>query len=187
MVVTEGSVELANATGRSAVLATGQEGLIDADRLLTADEVRLVREAFAGYASGFVSIDVLLTWGTTRFSSVVVRHDPRAEGVSGYGVKKLLTHALNMLTGYSAKPLQVASFTGFAFTVFGLFVLVYVLVLYVINGGSVPGFPFLASVVAIFSGAQLFALGIIGEYLARIHFRMMDRPSYAVRNHIGGA
>ena len=44
-----------------------------------------------------------------------------------------------------------------------------------------PGFPFLASVIAIFSGAQLFALGIIGEYLARMHFRMMDRPTYVIR------
>jgi len=59
-------------------------------------------------------------------------------------------------------------------------VLCYVVGRYLIQGGSVPGFPFLASVIAIFSGAQLFALGIIGEYLARMHFRMMDRPSYAV-------
>ena len=51
---------------------------------------------------------------------------------------------------------------------------------YLIHGTTVPGFSFLASVVAIFSGAQLFALGIIGEYLARMHFRMMERPTYAV-------
>ena len=140
-----------------------------------------LREAFTGYSGQFVSIDVLLTWGTTRFASVEVRHDPRAEGVSGYTVGKLLTHALNMLTGYSAKPLQVASLTGFAFTLFGMGVLAYVIVSYAIEGGSVPGFPFLASVIAIFSGAQLFALGIMGEYLARIHFRTMSRPTYAVR------
>jgi len=140
-----------------------------------------LRDAFAGYSGQFVSIDVLLTWGTTRFASVEVRHDARAEGVSGYTVGKLLTHALNMLTGYSAKPLQVASLTGFAFTLFGMGVLVYVLVSYATSGGSVPGFPFLASVIAIFSGAQLFALGIMGEYLARIHFRTMSRPTYAVR------
>ena len=48
-----------------------------------------------------------------------------------------------------------------------------------------PGFPFLASVIAIFSGAQLFALGIIGEYLARMHFRFMERPTYAVRSDAG--
>ena len=36
--------------------------------------------------------------------------------------------------------------------------------------------------IAIFSGAQLFALGVIGEYLARMHFRTMNRPAYAIRN-----
>jgi undecaprenyl-phosphate 4-deoxy-4-formamido-L-arabinose transferase len=52
---------------------------------------------------------------------------------------------------------------------------------YLVLGSVVPGFPFLASVIAIFSGAQLFALGIIGEYLARVHFRTMNRPPYCVR------
>ena len=51
---------------------------------------------------------------------------------------------------------------------------------YVFFGSSVAGFPFLASIIAIFSGAQLFALGIMGEYLARIHFRTMNRPAYTV-------
>jgi undecaprenyl-phosphate 4-deoxy-4-formamido-L-arabinose transferase len=140
-----------------------------------------VREAFAAYAGGHVSLDVLLSWGTTRFGSVLVRHDPRREGQSGYTFFKLLAHALNMLTGFSARPLQIASLTGLAFTLFGFAILVYVLARYLIEGGSVPGFPFLASVIALFSGAQMFALGIIGEYLARIHFRTMSRPAYAVR------
>jgi undecaprenyl-phosphate 4-deoxy-4-formamido-L-arabinose transferase len=48
-------------------------------------------------------------------------------------------------------------------------------------GYSVAGFPFLASIIAIFSGVQLFALGIIGEYLARMYFRTMDRPTYVIR------
>jgi hypothetical protein len=52
----------------------------------------------------------------------------------------------------------------------------------VIHGESVAGFPFLASVLSIFSGAQMFAIGIIGEYLARMHFRLMDRPTYVIRS-----
>jgi glycosyltransferase involved in cell wall biosynthesis len=140
-----------------------------------------LRNAFANYQGPFVSIDVLLTWGTTRFTAVPVRHDPRTVGASNYTFRKLVTHALNMMTGFSTWPLQVASLVGFAFTLFGLGVLTYVLGRYFIQGGSVPGFPFLASMVAIFSGAQLFALGIIGEYLARMHFRMMDRPTYTIR------
>lgn len=142
-----------------------------------------VRDAFAGFGGPFVSIDVLLTWGSTRFTSVRVRHEPRLAGSSNYTFRKLLTHALNMVTGFSTLPLQIASFIGFLFTLFGLGVLALVLATLVINGGStVPGFAFLASIIAIFSGAQLFALGIIGEYLARIHFRTMDRPTYVVRD-----
>jgi undecaprenyl-phosphate 4-deoxy-4-formamido-L-arabinose transferase len=45
----------------------------------------------------------------------------------------------------------------------------------------VPGFAFLASSISIFAGAQLFALGIIGEYLARMHFRIMEKPCYVVK------
>jgi glycosyltransferase involved in cell wall biosynthesis len=141
-----------------------------------------LREAFAAYRGPYVSIDVLLTWGTTRFSHVRVRHEPRLAGQSNYTFRTLVTHALNMMTGFSTLPLQIASLIGFAFTLFGFGILVLVLATYVSNGGSsVPGFAFLASIIAIFSGAQLFALGVIGEYLARMHFRTMDRPTYLVQ------
>jgi undecaprenyl-phosphate 4-deoxy-4-formamido-L-arabinose transferase len=52
---------------------------------------------------------------------------------------------------------------------------------YLILGYSIPGFPFLASVVSIFSGATLFALGIMGEYLARIYTHSMGQPPYVIR------
>ena len=144
-----------------------------------------VANAFSHFQNPFVSIDVLLTWGTTRFASVRVRHAPRHAGTSNYTFAKLATHALNMVTGFSTWPLRLASLIGFSFTLFGVGVLIYVVGRYIIQGGSVPGFSFLASVIAIFSGAQLFALGIVGEYLARTHARMMERPTYVVRQHTG--
>lgn len=144
-----------------------------------------MRDAFASFQGPFVSIDVLLTWGTTRFAAIPVRHEPRRIGQSQYTLRKLVTHAFNMITGFSTLPLQMASVIGFVFTLFGMGVLAYVIGRYLIMGYSVPGFPFLASIIALFSGAQLFALGIIGEYLARMHFRMMDRPSYAIRSAVG--
>jgi len=144
-----------------------------------------LRNAFGDYRSPFLSIDVLLTWGTTRFTFVDVKHDARTIGVSNYTFGKLVTHALNMVTGFSTLPLQMASLIGFGFTLFGMVVLAYVLGRFALEGGStVQGFPFLASVIAIFSGAQLFALGIIGEYLSRLHFRMMEKPTYAVQEHL---
>lgn len=143
-----------------------------------------LREAFANFESPLVSIDVLLTWGTSRFTFIKVKHNPRPVGESNYSFVKLLTHTLNMVTGFSTIPLKLASWTGFAFTIFGLIILVYVITRYLIEGGSVPGFPFLASIIAIFSGAQLFALGIIGEYMARMHYRSVGKPPYMIRNVI---
>jgi undecaprenyl-phosphate 4-deoxy-4-formamido-L-arabinose transferase len=139
-----------------------------------------LRDAFAAYHSPFVNIDVLLTWSSTRFAAVRVRHDIRKIGKSNYNFAKLTRHALNMMTGFSVIPLQLGSIIGFGFTLFGILVLLYVLGRYLISGSSIAGFPFLASIIAIFSGAQLFALGIMGEYLARIHFRTMEKPTYAI-------
>ncbi len=141
-----------------------------------------VREAFADFNNPYVSIDVLLSWGTTRFGSVPVRHEDRASGASNYTLSKLFSLAFNIITGYSVLPLRLASLLGMFFTLFGLGVFCYILGRYFIEGGSVPGFPFLGSVIAIFFGALFFVIGIIGEYLARIHFRTMEKPPYVVRS-----
>ena len=144
-----------------------------------------LRDAFSHYRGFFVSIDVLLTWATTRFSSVTVRNDPRSIGFSNYTVRKLIVHALNMMTGFSTLPLEFASVVGFAFMLFGAGALVWVLARWLIFGSVVPGFAFLGSMIAIFSGVQMFALGVIGEYLARMHTRLTDRPSYVIREALG--
>jgi undecaprenyl-phosphate 4-deoxy-4-formamido-L-arabinose transferase len=140
-----------------------------------------LRGAFADFRGPYVSIDVLLTWATSKFTAVEVRHDAREQGASNYTMGKLVSHALNMITGFSVIPLRVASVIGFVFMLLGAGILVYVIYYKLTRGIPVQGYASLASMIAIFSGAQLFSLGIIGEYMARMHFRMMDRPSYAVR------
>ena len=144
-----------------------------------------VASAFNHYEGSFVSIDVLLTWGTNRFAATPVRHEPRSQGPSGYTFRKLVTHAMNMMTGFSTKPLQIASLIGFSSPCSDSACFSMCCIRYLLQGTPVPGFPFLASIVALFSGAQLFALGIIGEYLARMHFRSMQKPPYVVRMDAG--
>lgn len=146
-----------------------------------------LRDAFAEYRSPFVSIDGLLSWGARHFGAVSVRHDSRRLGRSNYNLRKLFQHAANLTTGFSTAPLQLASLLGFAATLFGLFVLAVVVARYLFaGGGTVPGFSFLASIITIFAGAQLFSLGIIGEYLARMYFRTLDKPVYLVQEERGG-
>jgi len=140
-----------------------------------------LREGFRDYQCDFISIDVLLSWVTNRFQFVLVEHQSRKEGKSNYSPWKLYRHALNMLTGFTTLPLQLATAIGLIFTAFGGCIFAYVLFNYFWSGNRVPGFAFLASIVAIFSGATLFSIGILGEYLARMYSRTIQRPPYSVR------
>jgi undecaprenyl-phosphate 4-deoxy-4-formamido-L-arabinose transferase len=137
-----------------------------------------LRNAFSNFQSPTLIIDVLLSWGTTRFTSVPV-NITQAER-SNYNFWSLAKAALLILTGYSTMPLRLASFIGFFMTLFGFGIFIYVVITY-FAAGSLPGFPFLASVIAIFNGAQMFTLGIFGEYLARMFDRSMDRPPYIIQ------
>ena len=139
-----------------------------------------LRDAFTEYRGPHVSIDVLLSWATTSFAHIPVEFQERTEGRSNYTFRKLAMHGFNMLTGFSTWPLRLASFTGFFSTVVGLGMLVYVVGRTLIEGGAPQGFPFLASIIIIFGGTQLFTLGIIGEYIARVHLCTMHSPLYAV-------
>jgi undecaprenyl-phosphate 4-deoxy-4-formamido-L-arabinose transferase len=138
-----------------------------------------LRKSFDQYSAPDVLVDVLLSWGTSRFASVTVDEAPRRVGKSNYNLFKLIRVSLLVLTSYTTIPLRFASILGFLFTLFGIGVFIYVLTIYFALG-SIPGFPFLASTVTIFSGVQLFALGIIGEYLARVFERTGGRPTYTI-------
>jgi undecaprenyl-phosphate 4-deoxy-4-formamido-L-arabinose transferase len=144
-----------------------------------------IRDAFASDLGTNVSLDALLTWGASRFGSVAVRHDPRMTGASNYTYRRLMRFAVDTTTGYSTAPLQFASILGLATAFLGFLSLLWVVIYPLVIGRSVEGFPFLASTIAIFSGVQLLTLGIIGEYLSRMHFRVMRKPTYVISQVAG--
>lgn len=143
-----------------------------------------LRDAFAGEVGPSVSLDALLAWGTSRFGHVEVAHRPRENGRSGYTFRRLVRFAVDTATGYSTRPLQVATTVGLLTAAFGLGVLAWVVANALTGTREVPGFAFLASTITIFAGVQLITLGIMGEYLARMHFRLMRKPTYVVRERI---
>ena len=87
------------------------------------------------------------------------------KGTSGYTFRKLVTHFMKYDDRLRYCAVAVRQYHWLLFMLFGVGILIHVLPRYFLTGSGVPGFPFLASIIAIFSGAQLFALGIIGEYL----------------------
>ncbi len=170
-------------TKKAFSLATGNKNIkdISAFRIFRTK----LRMAFADFRSPNLQVDVLLSWATRKFTTTTVRHEERMIGVSNYTFTKLVNHTMLLLTGYSTAPLRLASFVGFMFTILGGLILCYAVGRYLV-GESIPGFPFLAATISIFSGIQLFILGIIGEYLARMFNRSLDRPTYVAQDQIGG-
>jgi undecaprenyl-phosphate 4-deoxy-4-formamido-L-arabinose transferase len=144
-----------------------------------------LRDGFAENLGPGVSIDAMLNWSTTRFTNVEVEHRSRESGTSNYNFWKLLRFMFDTATGYSTAPLRAATGLGLVTVLLSIGVLVWVVGRPLVTGDAVPGFPFLAATIAIFSGTQLIVLGVLGQYLGRMHFRVMNKPSYTIADRIG--
>lgn len=140
-----------------------------------------LRKAFDQYHGPVGSIDALLSWGTARVVFVEVEHRPRGNGRSRYTLRSLSGLALDFATSFSVRPLQVASLLGLLLTISGAGAAAYFLVRTVSQGTHVPLVAWQSTAVAVLSGVQLLALGMMGEYVSRMHMRVMARPSYVIQ------
>jgi glycosyltransferase involved in cell wall biosynthesis len=134
------------------------------------------------YDLNFTYLDGLLAWCTSRIAGVEVEHHARAQGSSGYSLGKLLGLALNLYTNFSLIPLQIVSGLGFVTAASGFLVGIYYLIQFFASSIAVPGFASTIIAILILGGAQLLALGVIGEYLGRLHLNVNRKPQYVIRH-----
>lgn len=174
---------LRNLASRSVKLAMSRGMQIEGARDISAFRAfhTYLRDAFAGIGGPHVALDVALSWATNRAVAVPVRMEPRTIGRSGYSARTLVAHALNMVLGYSTAPLRLVIYLGLVCAAFGVALLAVILYKYFAGTTTVAGFTTISSLVAIFSGAQMLAIGVLGEYIGRIHGAQTGRPSYVVR------
>jgi len=134
------------------------------------------------YDLNYTYLDGLLAWNTDRIASVEVEHRPRSEGRSGYSLARLIHLALNLFTNFSYLPLQVVSLLGFVVAAFGLGMGGYYVIRYLAGTITVPGYASIIVAILVLGGLQMLALGIIGEYLGRVHLNINRKPQYVIRN-----
>lgn len=134
------------------------------------------------YDLNFTYLDGLLAWCTSRIAGVEVEHHARARGNSGYSLGKLLGLALNLYTNFSLIPLQIVGGLGFVTAASGFLVGIYYLFQFLASNIAVPGFASTIIAILILGGAQLLALGVIGEYLGRLHLNVNRKPQYVIRH-----
>jgi undecaprenyl-phosphate 4-deoxy-4-formamido-L-arabinose transferase len=134
------------------------------------------------YDLNFTYLDGLLAWCTRRIDGIEVEHHARAQGISGYSFGKLLLLALNLYTNFSLIPLQIVSGLGLITATSGFLVGIYYLAQFLASNIAVPGYASTIIAILILGGAQLLALGVIGEYLGRLHLNVNRKPQYVIRH-----
>ena len=147
---------------------------------------RIMRRELVGailqYDLNYSVVDGLLAWNTQRVGAVTVDHDPRQHGRSGYSMRKLLVHAISVVTNFSLLPLQIASVIGFVAAIAGFTIGAYYVVQHFLSNITVPGYASTITAILVLGGLQLLSIGVIGEYLGRLHLNVNRKPQYTVRS-----
>jgi polyisoprenyl-phosphate glycosyltransferase len=110
---------------------------------------------------------------------------PRFAGETKYPFRKMLRFAIDAITGFSIKPLRLASWLGFATGCTGLLLTFYVLGAWV-SGRTIEGWTSVMIVVLMLGSSQLVVLGLIGEYIGRLYLEAKNRPLFIIENTLGG-
>lgn len=113
-------------------------------------------------------------------AEVPVRHEARREGRSRYGLLRLLRLNFDLLTGFSLLPIQTVSLAGIAVAVLGVAFGLFLGIRRLLIGPEVEGVFTLFAILFFLVGLQILALGLIGEYVARIYQEVRRRPRYVV-------
>jgi undecaprenyl-phosphate 4-deoxy-4-formamido-L-arabinose transferase len=131
--------------------------------------------------SPFPYLDGIILQLTSNIGRLHVSHSARAQGRSGYTLSKLLSLWLSMSTGFSVTPLRFATFSGLAIAFFALCYIVITIIDKLMHPDLPMGYPALVVLLSLFSGAQLFMLGIMGEYIGRNYIYSNRKPQYTIR------
>ncbi|MDD2773652.1 MAG: glycosyltransferase [Elusimicrobiales bacterium] len=121
-----------------------------------------------------------------RVTEIPVEHAARTRGESKYNLVKLLRLNFDLMTGFSLLPIQAVGLAGITVAIFGLAFAVFLFIRRLVVGPEAQGVFTLFAILFFFIGLQIFALGVLGEYIGRIYQEVRRRPRFVVRGVHGG-
>lgn len=139
-----------------------------------------VVDAFRGFRETDLFMRGLVKW--MGFNQIGIEYDPalRTQGKSKYTLKKMIRFALQGITSFSIRPLYIATYLGFIFSLFSLLYIPYIIYSYYF-GHVISGWSSVIATIAFFGGLQLMILGIIGMYLGKLFMQSKQRPHYIIK------
>lgn len=127
----------------------------------------------------------LYCWMGFKKKEITFDQGERYAGKSSFNFSRLMGLAVNGITSYTVAPLRISTILGFMVSICAFIYMLYVLIKTCIMGDPVQGFPTLVILILFLGGVQLLAIGIIGEYLARIYQETKHRPVYLISEKEG--
>jgi dolichol-phosphate mannosyltransferase len=128
----------------------------------------------------------MVSWIGLRQEAVPYQRAPRFAGETNYPLTKMVRFAVDAITGFSVRPLQMASYFGACFGVAAMLMLLYVFVYYFV-GYTVSGWTSLAVIVLALGSVQLLVAGVMGEYLGRLYMQSKGRPLFIIQEIVSSA
>lgn len=147
---------------------------------------RFILDEMLRYENAYPYVIGLVLRTTKNIENAVVAHRDRAEGSSGYTVKKLLALWFNGFTAFSEKPLRIATMIGVCCAGGGFLYGIYTIVKKFVNPSVPMGFSALMSAIVFIGGMLMLMLGMIGEYVGRMYICMNHAPQYVIREMVNG-
>ena len=126
----------------------------------------------------------MTSWVGFRQAGVSYQRDARYAGTTNYPTRRMITLGLDAITSFSTAPIRVVTTLGFLLVVFCAGVLAWTVYIKLFTDTAVAGWTSLLAVVLLLGGMQLVALGIIGQYVARIFEESKQRPVYLVEETV---
>lgn len=139
-----------------------------------------VIEVFRAFKETDLFLRGLVKW--MGFRQIGIEYDPalRTQGKSKYTMKKMIRFALQGITSFSTRPLYIAAYLGFVFSLLSLLYVPYIIYSYYF-GHTISGWASIVATIVFFGGLQLMILGIIGMYLGKLFIQGKQRPHYIIR------
>ena len=118
-----------------------------------------------------------------KYDIVEYERNERFAGESKYPLKKMINFAIEGILSFSVKPLRIITTIGLLITFVSFIYLIYVIIGHFVSN-NVSGWTTVVVLICFFGGAQLFSIGIIGEYIGKIYLETKNRPRFIIESYI---
>ena len=158
--------------------------ITDIDIPLDTGDFRLIDRKVVNYLNQMPEQNKFLrgqiAWLGFKQTEVLFNRDKRKYGKTGYSLGKMLRFAMDGITSFSDKPLQLVTKLGFAISFLSFIIILYAIYSHFILDRTITGWTSLIISSMFIGGVQLISIGVIGEYISRINKNVLKRPLYIV-------